>query len=175
MQATPNPRVKPASPRGEDGGRRRSDGVPINRWRLHIGAAAVVIGLGAGLAACGGSSSGKTTSTATTPKPAPATIHLVLTATNHTPVANKPWHYGVRATDSAGKPVSARVRAQVLSQGQVVGQIDNGSVHNAPTGVWTEEVTWPPASVGQPLVMQVVVTALGTTATVNYTIQVKAS
>ena len=147
----------------------------VCRWRLRVGAAAVVVGLAAGLAGCGGSSSSKTTSTATTPKPPPATIHLVLTATNHTPVANKPWHYTVRVTDSAGKPVSATVHAQVLSQGQVVGQIDNGAVHNAPTGVWTEEVTWPPASVGQPLVMQVVVTALGTTAKANYTIQVKAA
>ena len=135
----------------------------------------MVVGLTLGLGACGGSSSSHTTSTATTPKPTPSTIHLAMTATNHTPVANKPWHYTVRVTDSAGKPVSATVHAQVLSQGQVVGQIDNGAVHNAPTGVWTEEVTWPPAAVGAPLVMQLVVTALGTTATVNYAIQVKAA
>jgi len=149
--------------------------VPMRRWRLRVGVAAVVVGLAAGLAACGGSSSSKTASTATTPAPPPATIHLVLTATNHTPVANKPWYYTVRATNSAGKPVSATVHAQVLTQGQVVGQIDNGAVHNAPHGIWTEEVTWPPASVGQPLTMQVVVTALGTTATADYTIQVKAA
>lgn len=147
----------------------------MHRWRLRIGAGAAVVGLVAGLAACGGSSSSKTTSSATTPKPPPATIHLALTATNHTPVANKPWYYTVRVTNSAGTPVSATVQAQVLTQGQVVGQIDNGAVHNAPKGVWTEEVTWPPASVGQPLVMQVVVTALGTTAKANWTIAVKAA
>jgi len=98
-----------------------------------------------------------------------------LTATNHTPVANKPWYYTVRVTNSAGTPVSATVHAQVLSQGQVVGQIDNGAVHQAPKGIWTEEVTWPTASVGEPLAMQVVVSALGTTTTANWPIQVTAT
>ncbi len=172
MQTTPSPGVQRATQREEDRGRHRT--APARRrWRLRIAAGAVVVGVAVGLAACGGSSSSKTTSTATTPKPVPATIHLALTATNHTPVANKPWYYTVRITNSAGKPVSATVRAQVLTQGQVVGQIDNRAVHNAPKGVWTEEVTWPPAAVGQPLVMQVVVTALGSTAKANYAIQVK--
>ncbi len=145
------------------------------RGGLRIRASVVVVGLALGLAACGGSGSSKTTSTATAPKPAPVTIHLAMTATDHTPIVNKPWYYTVRVTNSAGTPVSATVRAQVLSQGQVVGQIDNGAVHNAPKGVWREEVTWPAAAVGAPLVMQLVVTALGTTATVNYPIQVKAA
>jgi hypothetical protein len=98
-----------------------------------------------------------------------------MTASGHAPVANKAWHYAVRVTDSAGKLVSATVHAQVLYQGVVVGQIDNGAVHNAPHGVWTEAVTWPTTSVGQQLVLQVVVTALGTTAKVNYPILVAAA
>jgi hypothetical protein len=149
--------------------------MPCCRWRLRIGVGLAAVVLATGLAACGGSSSHKTTSTATQPAPTPATIHLALTATNHTPVVNKPWHYTVRVTDSTGKPVSATVRAQVLFQRQVVGQIDNGAVHSAPKGVWTEEVTWPAASVGQPLVMQVVVSALGATSKANWAIQVKAA
>jgi hypothetical protein len=106
---------------------------------------------------------------------APRPLYVVLTATNHTPVADEPWYYTVRVTSSKGTPVSATVYAQVLFQGQVVGQIDNAAVHSAPNGVWTEDVTWPLAAVDQPLVMQVVVTALGTTRRVNYPITVASS
>jgi hypothetical protein len=145
--------------------------------RSRLAVAVALSGLTLALAACGGSSSSHTTSTTSTAatKPAPAALHVVLTGTNHTPVANKPWHYVVRVTDSAGRPVSAVVHGQVLYQGNVVGQIDQGAVHSAPKGVWTEAITWPAASVGQPLVFQVVVTALGTTTKANYPIQVAAA
>jgi hypothetical protein len=143
--------------------------------RSRLAVAVALSGLTLALAACGGSSSSHTTSTAATTKPAPAALHVVLTAPNHTPVANKPWHYVLRVTDSAGRPVSAVVHGQVLYQGNVVGQIDQGAVHSAPKGVWTEAITWPAASVGQPLVFQVVVTALGTTTKANYPIQVAAA
>ncbi len=148
----------------------------VGRHRsVRLAVAVVLAGLAIALAACGGSSSSHTTSTATTPKPSVPAIHVTVTGPNHTPVANKPWNYVVRVTDSAGRPVSALVRGQVLYQGQVVGQIDNGAVHSAPKGVWTEAITWPTASVGQALVFQVVVTALGTTSKVNYPIQVAAA
>lgn len=161
----------------------------ITRTRTLIATAVVVPALALGLAACGGSSSGSTTSGSSTMKTATTTpttstgtsttpstaLHVALTTGGPNPVANKPWRYTVRVSDAAGKLVSATVHAQVLSQGTVVGQIDNGAVHSAPSGVWTELVTWPPASVGEPLTFQVVVTANGTTTSVNYPISVTAS
>jgi hypothetical protein len=122
--------------------------------------------LGLGLSACGGSSGTHTASTPTAPPP-PA-VHATLSAPTHAPKVNKPWHYVVRVTN-AGKPVAAIVHLQALFQGVAVGQIGRHAVKN---GVWSETIEWPPASVNQPLVFQVLATALGQTVTINYPLQV---
>ena len=124
--------------------------------------------LGLGLAGCGGSGS-HTPSTATTPPPPP--IHATLTAPTHTPKVNAPWHYVVRVTNGAGQPVAAVVHLQAMLQGDPnpVGQI---GVHKVSNGVWAETIEWPPASANQPLVFQVLATALGQTVTINYPIRI---
>lgn len=124
--------------------------------------------LALGLSACGGSSSNHTVTTPTATAPPPPPVHATLSAPTHTPKVNKPWHYVVRVTD-AGKPVAAVVHLQALFQGVAVGQIGRHAVKN---GVWSETIEWPPASVNQPLVFQVLATALGQTVTINYPLQV---
>jgi len=142
-----------------------------NRPRRRVAAFAAPVLVGAlvlVLTACGGSSSSHTTSTPTATAPPPPAVHATLTAPTHTPKVNKPWHYVVRVTN-AGKPVAAVVHLQALFQGVAVGQIGRHAVKN---GVWSETIEWPPASVNQPLVFQVLATALGQTVTVNYPLQV---
>ncbi len=124
--------------------------------------------LGLVLTACGGSSSSHTASTPTSTAPPPPAVHATLTAPTHTPKVNTPWHYVVRVTE-AGKPVAAVVHLQALFQGAPVGQIGRHAVKN---GVWSETIEWPPASVNQPLVFQVLATAVGQTVTINYPLQV---
>ena len=68
----------------------------------------------------------------------------------------------------AGEPPQGP-STQALSQGVPVGQIGRHAVKN---GVWSETIEWPPASVNQPLVFQVLATALGQTVTINYPLQV---
>lgn len=135
--------------------------------RLVAGVVAVGA-LGLGLAACGGSSSSHTTSSTATVPP-PAAVRATLTAPTHTPKVNAPWHYVVRVTTGAGKPVAAVVHLQAMFQGVAVGQI---GLHKVSNGVWSETITWPPDSEGHPLVFQVLATALGTTVTINYPLQV---
>ena len=144
------------------------------RQRLSIAGAACAIALVPVLAACGSSSSSASGTTsassgATTTAPPVAAIHVRLTAPTHTPVANAPWHYVVQVTTASGAPTPALIHLQALFQGQVVGQI---GLHRTAHGVWAETITWPNASVGQPLVFQVKATANGVTATVNYPLQV---
>ena len=106
---------------------------------------------------------------------APRPLRITLTASSHTPEANEPWRYTVRVTSGACQPVSATVQAEVRYFGEVVGAIDSGAVHKAPSGVWTDLFAWPSVVVGYPLTFQVVVGALGTTRRVNYPITVTSS
>lgn len=157
-----------ATPRTGDTARGRR---PTRRApsRGAVAASVLATALTLGLAACGGSSSTPTASTPTATAPVAVAIHATLTAPTHTPKVNAPWHYVVRVTNGAGHPVSAVVHLQALFQGAVVGQI---GLHTVGHGVWSETITWPPASVGQALVFQVLATALGSTVTINYPLQV---
>jgi hypothetical protein len=119
------------------------------------------------LAGCGGGSkAAATTSRAatTTAAAAPARIRVTLTGENHHPKVNGRWSYSVRVTNTAGRPVAARIHVQILFGGVPVGQID---VHRVRNGVWKETFgvpgnpPFPPASRGQHLVLQAVVTARG--------------
>jgi hypothetical protein len=129
----------------------------------------------AALAGCGGH--GRATTTTTTPgaKPKPS-IRAQLTADSHHPRVGKPWHYEVRVTDAAGKPVAASVHLQILFGGVPVGQVGR---HRVANGVWQETIgagknqPFPSQARGQRLVFQAVVTAKGQTVRVNYPIRVR--
>jgi hypothetical protein len=94
-----------------------------------------------------------------------------LRAPTHTPKVNTPWVITIRATDLQGKPVRARVTMRFLFAGVPVGKVDNGRVYSF-TGTWREkkgqEIEFPPASRGQQLTFQALVTARGHTIKLNY-------
>jgi hypothetical protein len=99
-----------------------------------------------------------------------------LTADTHHPRVGKPWHYEVRVTDAAGKPVPASVHLQLLFGGVPVGQVGR---HRVPGGVWRETFgvpgnpPFPARARGIRLVFQAVVKALGQTKKVNYWVRVR--
>ncbi len=109
------------------------------------------------------------------PKPKPR-LHVRLTADSHHPPAGKPWHYEVRVTDAAGRPVPARIHLQILFGGVPVGQIGR---HRVANGVWRETIgaganaPFPPRARGQPLVFEAVVTAKEQTVKADYPITVR--
>jgi len=124
---------------------------------------------------CGGNkSTAKTTSTAgtTTAKPPPAaTFKAVFSAPTHHPVVNKNWPITVTVADLAGKPVAATLQMNVLFAGAQVGQIDNGKIYHF-VGRYHEIITWPQASIGQPLTLQSVVIVNGATKKLLWTLSV---
>ena len=134
--------------------------------RLVLGGVLVVA-----LAGCGGHAK-----TATTQAAPPAKIRVRLSADTHHPRAGKPWHYEVRVTDAAGKPVPASVHLQLLFGGVPVGQVGR---HRVRTGVWRETFgvpgnpPFPARARGIRLVFQAVVKALGQTKKVNYWVRVR--
>jgi hypothetical protein len=128
----------------------------------------------AALAGCGGESGG--TSTASAPAKPPARIRVHLVGQSHHPRVGRRWHYEVRVTNAAGKPVAASVHLQFLFGGVPVGQVGR---HHVANGVWQETFgtpgnpAFPARARGQPLVFQAVVTALGQTRRANYWIRVR--
>jgi hypothetical protein len=127
------------------------------------------------LAGCGGHGTG-TSATKATPKPPPAKIRVRLTADTHRPRVGKRWHYTVRVTDAAGKPVPASVHLQILFGGVPVGQIGR---HRVESGVWSETIgapgnpPFPARARGVRLVFEAVVKALGETKRADYWIVVR--
>ena len=92
-------------------------------------------------------------------------LRATITAQSHHPIVGKTWHYQVRVTDAAGRPVACRIHLQMLLAGMsVVGEVGNHLVKN---GLWQETIpakgpdAFPPAARGQPLVLQATVTAKG--------------
>jgi hypothetical protein len=134
-------------------------------------ASACSAALVAALAGCGGHDRAATT--AARPKPS---IRVSLTADSHHPRVGKAWHYEVRVTSPAGKPVPARVHLQILFGGAPVGQVGR---HRVANGVWRETLgvpgnpPFPARARGIRLVFQAVVTALGQTKKANYWVQVR--
>jgi hypothetical protein len=132
----------------------------------------------AALAGCGGGHKAATTprATATTQKTAAAKIHVRLTGQSHHPLVGKRWHYEVRVTNAAGKPVPANVHLQFLYGGVPVGQVGR---HHLANGVWGETFgapgnpTFPAAARGQRLTLQAVATANGQTAKSGWWIVVR--
>jgi hypothetical protein len=128
----------------------------------------------AGLAGCGGHHRPGTT--IAPPNPSAGAIRVRLTADSHRPRVGKPWHYEVRVTDAAGRPVPATVHLQILFGGSPVGQIGRHRVKN---GVWSETIgargnaPFPARAKGVPLVFEAVVSARGETKRARYPIVVR--
>ena len=120
---------------------------------------------------CGGH--GASTTRSTKPKPR---IHVRLTADSHRPRVGKPWHYEVRVTDAAGKPVPASIHLQIVFNGVPVGQVGR---HRVASGVWRETIgaganqPFPSRARGIRLTFQAVATALGQTRKADYWIVVR--
>jgi hypothetical protein len=137
---------------------------------VRLGVAAAVLVLAAG---CGGHARSETTVPHAKAK---ARIHVRLTADSHRPRVGKPWHYEVRVTDAAARPVAALVRLQILFAGVPVGQVGR---HRAAKGVWRETIgaegnaPFPARARGQELVFEAVVTAQGQTVKADYPIKVQ--
>ena len=126
------------------------------------------------LAGCGGHKAA-TTEARSTPSVA-SSIRVKLTADSHHPHVGKPWHYEVRVTDAAGRPVPATVHLQIVFGGAAVGQIGRHRVKN---GVWKETIgvpgnpPFPAQARGIRLIFQAVANARGHTAKANYWIKVR--
>ena len=123
-------------------------------------------------AGCGGHSAGKPTTTTTASPPFVVTI----SAPTHHPKVKKAWPVTVRATDASGKPIAAALTMRILFAGTPVGKVDNGKLYRF-VGTWHErkgnEITWPPASRGEPLQFEVIVTARGKTVKRRWSIVVQ--
>ena len=102
--------------------------------------------------------------------PFKATLH----APTHTPRTNMPWTISIRATNSEGRPIRARVTMRFLFAGVPVGKVDKGRVYTF-TGTWREkkgqEIEFPATSRGQRLTFQALVTARRHTIKLNYWVQ----
>jgi hypothetical protein len=102
-------------------------------------------------------------------------VRVTLSAPTHHPKVNVPWPLTVTVTDANGGPLAATLTMVVLFGGAEVGKIDNGAVYHF-VGSWKEkkgnEITWPAASRGQPLTLQVIVKARGMTVRKNWSITV---
>lgn len=132
-------------------------------------ASALVLALAAG--GCGGASKSKSstaasssqpTSTASAPSPSGTStvttgpVRGTLTGPDHSPVAGKLWPYSVKVTDASGKPLAGTVDTEFVFAGQVVGR-ESPPTHPLVNGTLQDMVTFPPQSVGEPLMLQVVV------------------
>ncbi len=83
-------------------------------------------------------------------------VRGTLTASNHTPIAGKPWLYSVTVTDAAGHPLSGTVDIEFLFSGTVVGH-DTPPVHPLKNGHWHDNLEFPAMSVGYPLTFRAAV------------------
>lgn len=115
-------------------------------------------------AACGGGSQSSTTVTTAAPA-SPKLLHVTMSAESHHPKLGQTWTYQVRVTDAAtGKPVAAKIHLQFWFNGVSVGEVGR---HTVADGVWKETIpakgkdAFPPAALGQPLVLHAAVTAKG--------------
>lgn len=103
-------------------------------------------------------------------------FRIAIVAATHRPKANAKWPVTIRVTSPAGKPLAARLTMRILVGGSVVGKVDNGRVYRF-VGSWRErrgqEITWPPAAVGVPVVFEAVVTVAGKTRAARYTVTVR--
>ena len=99
---------------------------------------------------------------ASTSAPQPSPIRVTISAPTHRPRVKAPWPVAVRVANAEGQPVAATLTMRILLAGSPVGKVDNGRIYHF-VGTWREkkgeEITWPPASRGQPLQFEAIVKA----------------
>ena len=138
-------------------------------------ASLVLTGCGGGQQATTKATTTAASSTGASTTTTRAQVRVTISSPTHAPKVNVPWPVRITATDGSGKPVTGTLTMRVLFGGQPVGKIDKGAVYHF-VGTWQErpgnEITWPPASRGQPLTFQVVVKARGLTIRKNWAIRV---
>lgn len=96
-----------------------------------------------------------------------------LSAPTHTPKADTRWYWTIRVADRAGKPVAARITAQVVDPFGGVHPVEFGpttrKIVDFPIrGSFRDYAIWPAASKGFKLTLRVSVTAKGATRRVEY-------
>jgi len=101
---------------------------------------------------------------AASPALAAGKLRVTITGQDHHPVVGKRWHYSVKVTNAAGKPVACRIHLEFLFGTIVVGQVGTHFVKN---GFWQETFgapgnpAFPAAARGQKLTLRATVTAKG--------------
>lgn len=109
---------------------------------------------------------------------APIPFPASLTATTHTPRVGTKWWYVVRATDLHGRPLRARLTAQVVDPLGTAHPVDIGTSNrklvNFPfTGRYRDFAEWPRTSRGYPLTFRVIVKADGRSRTLTYLVKAR--
>ena|SRR5919198_5067741 len=129
-------------------------------------------------AGCGGTRhSAATTATPTRTVAAPAAaFRASLSASTHHPRVGPKWWYVVRATNPQGRPLRARLTAQVVDPLGTAHPVDVGTSNrkllNFPfNGRYRDFAQWPAASRGFRLTFRVIVKALGSARTLTYWVQ----
>ncbi len=129
------------------------------------------------LTACAGNTGSKTTRTThaspaqtQTSRPTRADIiRATLTAANHTPKINQPWHYALHATNINGQPQSGTVTIQFVFEGHVVGY-DKPPTHPLADGQWHGKIIFPSQAAGVALIIQAVIHTHAGSTTLNWPI-----
>jgi len=96
-------------------------------------------------------------------------VRATMKTSSAKPVVDQPWRWTVTAKNSAGKPVAAKMRLQILLGSTVVGCWKNTAMTQctgANAGTWiffkgkrSGVLTWPAQSLGIKLTFQAVVVA----------------
>ncbi len=133
-----------------------------------------------GVTACGSSSKSRSVST-TSPTATTASggatvttgpVHATLHGADHNPTVGKNWPYSVRVSDASGHPLSGTVKIQFVFGGTVVGT-DRPAVHPVKNGLWHDNLMYPKAAVGYPLMLQAVVRTSAGSVTLNWPVTVR--
>ncbi len=101
---------------------------------------------------------------------------VTLTAPTHTPRVNARWNYAVRVADARGRPLRARLTAQVIDPFGGTHAVELGNskrkIADHPfTGTFRDFTLWPLESRGFTLTFRVIVHAAGAMRTLNYRVR----
>ena len=99
-------------------------------------------------------------------------VRGVLIGANHAPTVGKLWRYSVKVTDAAGHPLSGTVDIEFTYSGVVVGH-DKPPTHPLTNGAWSDRLTFPAQSAGQPLSVQAVAHTSAGSITLDWPVTVK--
>ena len=99
----------------------------------------------------------------------------VLEAPTHTPRTNTKWRFEVRATDLAGKPIRAKLTAQVIDPFGLAHPVEYDGTHipivNRPFfGIFRDYAIWPPESRGFRVTFKAIVAARGAKIVLRYAV-----